>query len=29
MKPIPKVSPEDVAHIVQYVRKIQRKSGIQ
>jgi mono/diheme cytochrome c family protein len=29
MKPIPNLSPEDVEHIVQYVRKIQRKSGIQ
>jgi len=29
MKPIPSLSPEDVGHIVQYVREIQRKSGIQ
>lgn len=28
MKPIPDLSPEDVEHIVQYVRDIQRKSGI-
>ena len=28
MKPIPNLSPEDVGHIVQYVRAIQRKSGI-
>ena len=29
MKPIPGLSPEDVGHIVQYIRAIQRKSGIQ
>ena len=29
MKPIPNLSPENVAHIVRYVRVIQRKSGIQ
>jgi mono/diheme cytochrome c family protein len=29
MKPVPNLSPEGVEHIVQYVRKIQRKSGIQ
>ena len=29
MEPIPNLSPEDVEHIVQYVRKIQRKAGIQ
>ena len=29
MKPVPGLSPEDVGHIVQYVRAIQRKSGIQ
>ena len=29
MKPIPNLSPENVAHIVRYVREIQRKSGIQ
>jgi mono/diheme cytochrome c family protein len=29
MKPIAGLSPEDVGHIVQYVRAIQRKSGIE
>jgi len=29
MKPIPILSPEDVGHIVRYVREIQRKAGIQ
>lgn len=29
MKPIPGLSPEDVGHVVQYVRAIQRKSGIE
>ena len=28
MKPLPNLSPEDVGHIVQYVRSKQRKSGI-
>ncbi|MCH7882138.1 MAG: cytochrome c [Proteobacteria bacterium] len=29
MEPIPHLSPEDVEHIVRYVREIQRESGIQ
>jgi len=28
MKPVPNLSPEDVEHIVQYVRAVQRKAGI-
>jgi cytochrome c len=28
MEPIPNVSPEDVGHIVTYVRELQRKAGI-
>ena len=29
MKPIPNLSPENVAHIVRYVRVIQKRAGIQ